>query len=103
MLLKLICNFIKISFYFCIGFGILGIIYGIINGENISTKKIKSYYPVSIHYNPFYINYYNYSTEYVNSISYSIVYFGIISFIIGLVLPSGILFLTISYFINKYN
>lgn len=103
MLLNSIYNFGKISFYFGVVFGISGLVYGIIYGLIEATNKIKSYHPSIIQYNSFYINYYNYLIEYVNSIIYSIGFFGIISFIVGLVLPSIVSFLTILYFINKYN
>lgn len=103
MLLNLIYNFCRISFYLGFISGIFGVFFGIIYGFIEATNKIKSYHPAIIQYNPFYINYYNYLIEYVNSISYSIVFFGTISFIVGLVLPSIVLILTVLYLINKYN
>lgn len=103
MLLNLIYNFVKISFYLGFVSGIFGVVFGIMHGLIEATNKIKSYHPAIIQYNPFYINYYNYLIEYVNSISYSIEFFGTISFIIGVILPSIVSILTVLYFINKYN
>lgn len=105
MLLGLIYNFGRISFYLGFVSGIFGMFFGIIYGLIEATNELKSlqYHPSIIQYNPFYINYYNYLIEYVNSICYSMVYFSIILFIIGLLFPSIVSILTILYLINKYN
>lgn len=105
MLLGLIYNFGRISFYLGFVSGIFGVFFGIIYGLIEATNELKSlrYHSAIIQYNPFYINYYNYLIEYVNYISYSMVYFSFVFFTIGLLLPSIVSILTILYLINKYN
>lgn len=104
MLFNLIYNYVIITFYSGILFGILGLIVGIIQGFIEATNKINClHYYLIIVYNPFYINYCNYFIEYTKSISYSMTIFGIIFFISGFIFPFFILFLAILYIINKYN
>lgn len=100
----LLYNFVKISFYSGIGLGIFGLIYGIGLGFVETSEEIKSLkYHSIIQYNPFYVNYYNYFIKYISSITNSMLSFNRIFFIIGLLLPSMILIISILYFVNKFN
>lgn len=62
MLLNLIYNFCRISFYLGFVSEIFGVFFGIKHRLFEATNELKSlqYHPAIIQYNPFYINYYNY-------------------------------------------
>jgi hypothetical protein len=97
MIFNLINNFIKISFYSGLGFGLLGFFISIIECWYKATNRIL---PIQIEYNQLYINYYNYFVEYIESI----LFFTSIFFVGGFVCPLSIVvlsILTIIYFINR--
>jgi hypothetical protein len=91
MIFNLINNFIKISFYSGIGFGLFGLFISIIE---CWYKATNTRYPILIEYNQLHINYF---IEYIESILFLIIIF----FIGGFVFPLCMLILTILYFINR--
>ena len=104
-LLSLIYNFVKITLYSGLGFGILGLCFGIILElvEVIVEIKAMVNNLIFIQYNSHFIDRFNYFIKYIFDTCYSIMWYGFVFFIIGLLLPSIILNLIILYFINKYN
>lgn len=104
-LLSLIYNFVKITLYSGLGFGILGLCFGTTLELVEAMVEIKAMINnlLFTQYNLHFIDCFNYFIKYIFDSCYSIIWFGFVFFIIGLLLPLIILNLIILYFINKYN
>ena len=90
-MLSILYYFIKLSHLVGLIFGFFGFVIGIIEGNTNAICAINSYHSISIKLKPFYVNYYNFIVEYINQISYCTILLGIIFYLIGIIIPTGIL------------